>query len=673
MTPAPSPLAAAVLLLLSTVCVAPTLAAATAAAASPSDRHAAALQKLILSGADAGAVRAHLASDSALAAHQVLAASNQTALMVAAHRGACDVVRLLLEETAPSAQGLHRAMSDGSHRGTALGFALSGLEHSAGLAAAAATAAAAEAAGDAWERHGCAAQLLLAAGAEAGSGGGGGGGSGGGGGGGDARGRSPAFLAAQLRQRGVLVDAVRLLGSGGDKQKSARRLLKKGLRLLFEDTAAKGPFGTRSPLHAVVDVSALYTKVCTALHRAENAAPAALPALHRHLRDDLGIGGLDAAAPAAALCVGAGGGGPLWAAVERATAVLVDELFDALEARVWGAEEEEEEEEGAGSCADGRRLPRAQVKLTPFLQRRIGSVLREAAFVSGAAAAAEGETLRALIARRVWRVTGSACAAAPDAAACVPSEEAPDAAADEEATAAPEAGTPIATVDAADLTAERFRVEFYETRTPVLVKGAVRQARWACLAWSVDTFADAASPPAKWNLSVSAIPYPAQYGLRAPRTMTAKEYVGAHCSGGGDGEGPREYAFENHLHLRLGESLDGLFKPWTQLIQQPRNPPQFSLGGTGTGAPPHLHQDALNGVCFGSKKWHLWHPRVSFLSIAPAAQHFGRGGGDGAPAATIECVQEAGDLLFVPHAWGHAVLNLEPTLAVAQEYYRPFL
>jgi oxalate decarboxylase/phosphoglucose isomerase-like protein (cupin superfamily) len=34
----------------------------------------------------------------------------------------------------------------------------------------------------------------------------------------------------------------------------------------------------------------------------------------------------------------------------------------------------------------------------------------------------------------------------------------------------------------------------------------------------------------------------------------------------------------------------------------------------------------------------------------------------------MECVQEAGDVIFVPRHWGHAVLNLQTTIGYALEF-----
>lgn len=34
----------------------------------------------------------------------------------------------------------------------------------------------------------------------------------------------------------------------------------------------------------------------------------------------------------------------------------------------------------------------------------------------------------------------------------------------------------------------------------------------------------------------------------------------------------------------------------------------------------------------------------------------------------MECVQEAGDVVFVPGTWGHATLNLEESIGYASEF-----
>jgi len=122
----------------------------------------------------------------------------------------------------------------------------------------------------------------------------------------------------------------------------------------------------------------------------------------------------------------------------------------------------------------------------------------------------------------------------------------------------------------------------------------------------------------------------------------------------------------------------------TQLLLDPaRAPPkpQLFLGPAGSGAPPHFHKDALNVLAHGQKRWWLSPPRWATYSSAPVAewlvQTFGAREAEGAEwveaeggwrAHVLECTQNAGDALFVPYGWGHAVLNLHASAGFALEF-----
>jgi hypothetical protein len=40
----------------------------------------------------------------------------------------------------------------------------------------------------------------------------------------------------------------------------------------------------------------------------------------------------------------------------------------------------------------------------------------------------------------------------------------------------------------------------------------------------------------------------------------------------------------------------------------------------------------------------------------------------GLPRAPLECIQEEGDVVFIPQGWAHAVLNLQNSVGVAVEF-----
>ena len=128
---------------------------------------------------------------------------------------------------------------------------------------------------------------------------------------------------------------------------------------------------------------------------------------------------------------------------------------------------------------------------------------------------------------------------------------------------------------------------------------------------------------------------------------------------------------------------------------------QWAMGGAGTGAPVHYHNSAWNMLVYGAKKWFLYSPRNSIMSnkqildftesdmLEMAARGKVRvkneqtGAQNGAQAqyivrdfnrleqnysvAPMVCVQTAGDVMIVPEAWGHGVLNIQDSVAVATE------
>ena len=100
--------------------------------------------------------------------------------------------------------------------------------------------------------------------------------------------------------------------------------------------------------------------------------------------------------------------------------------------------------------------------------------------------------------------------------------------------------------------------------------------------------------------------------------------------------------------------------------------PQFYLGPAGSGAPLHWHVDAVNLLAHGRKRWFLAPPAAAAFSTAPAGAWFDNlvnSPPADASAAPFECVQEAGDALYVPTNWGHATLNVEESIGIAHEFH----
>jgi len=100
---------------------------------------------------------------------------------------------------------------------------------------------------------------------------------------------------------------------------------------------------------------------------------------------------------------------------------------------------------------------------------------------------------------------------------------------------------------------------------------------------------------------------------------------------------------------------------------------QFYMGPPGSGAPIHFHDDALNFLVHGRKRWFLQRPiDTRYMRVAPLIWLRNKKGYASFKKTEkiYECVQQPGEALFVPHAWGHGVLNVETSIGGAMEISR---
>ena len=98
---------------------------------------------------------------------------------------------------------------------------------------------------------------------------------------------------------------------------------------------------------------------------------------------------------------------------------------------------------------------------------------------------------------------------------------------------------------------------------------------------------------------------------------------------------------------------------------------QFYLGPRGSGTQPHWHGSSWNWLVHGRKEWQLWPPAEASYAqqhVALALEQGGRGAADVEMLPdSLKCEQLPGEVLLVPHGWGHATVNLEPSIGWASE------
>ena len=139
-----------------------------------------------------------------------------------------------------------------------------------------------------------------------------------------------------------------------------------------------------------------------------------------------------------------------------------------------------------------------------------------------------------------------------------------------------------------------------------------------------------------------------------------------------DGTTAREYVFDSQALFTDSGIMSGVSFP--SVVPTTSTLRQLAVGGPLTGSPPHFHPPAWNAALVGRKLWVLTPPAHAFFSTGVTAWQW-------LAASAVDSVQRhdsdatvvlqaAGDLVFVPEFWGHAVVNVDDSLAVAFESFQ---
>eukprot|EP01052_Picozoa_sp_SAG31_P013827 SAG31_NODE_843_length_11551_cov_6.757772_3_plen_189_part_00 len=150
----------------------------------------------------------------------------------------------------------------------------------------------------------------------------------------------------------------------------------------------------------------------------------------------------------------------------------------------------------------------------------------------------------------------------------------------------------------------------------------------------------------------------------------------------------KRYVFESRF---FGEEAPELFEDFTY-------PPFFNglgqsrafymyIGPELSGLWFHQHGDAWNGLVFGTKRWFLMPPSVaedrhasSVLTKEPPlglrrwiSEHLPTWSRSTGVTKPKECVQNSGDVMYVPEDWWHATMNLNENVGVAVKHVPPHM
>jgi hypothetical protein len=93
------------------------------------------------------------------------------------------------------------------------------------------------------------------------------------------------------------------------------------------------------------------------------------------------------------------------------------------------------------------------------------------------------------------------------------------------------------------------------------------------------------------------------------------------------------------------------------------------LGPAFSGAPNHYHGHALNVLVHGAKRWFLTPPPHAEYDLKSGwewyAQDYSR---SKSKYKIYECMQYEAEVVYVPHSWGHVILNTRTSIGYAGEF-----
>eukprot|EP00936_MAST-01D_sp_MAST-1D-sp1_P001076 g1076.t1 len=233
--------------------------------------------------------------------------------------------------------------------------------------------------------------------------------------------------------------------------------------------------------------------------------------------------------------------------------------------------------------------------------------------------------------------------------------------------------------DAANFTVEDFERDFLLVQRPLLLRGAMHD--WpASRRWQRKALL---KRHGKLKVEVAGIPYAKNYAGVQPQAMSINRFVKKEWGKRNDA-GETKYLLHPFIEQRAPALLQdarmpAIFNSTGESGERLVHPQYhfFILGPPSAGSPLHYHHDAWNGLVFGKKLFFLVPPVHAYrtnrhpLTLLTRKTVNGKQTPRHPPAALrheLLCVQQAGDILYVPYHWGHATVSLTEGVGVAAEF-----
>jgi len=231
-------------------------------------------------------------------------------------------------------------------------------------------------------------------------------------------------------------------------------------------------------------------------------------------------------------------------------------------------------------------------------------------------------------------------------------------------------------VDVITTSVEEVEDESFDELVPLVIKGALTRAslKWTD-EWLIERFGDE-------HCQVSLDSRTARGTFATQMTLT--EYLGDLASSRGSQES-QGYLFHSQRSFEgTRDLLEDLDVPGSILNLGDPSLHRFYVGPALTGTLPHAHTSAINALARGRKRWAVFVGQTPQVNRALAEDSRTRydSGSQASDWFAVECpklrrrprirlwefLQEAGDLVYIPRGFIHAVVNLQQVAGFTVEF-----
>jgi tetratricopeptide (TPR) repeat protein len=235
----------------------------------------------------------------------------------------------------------------------------------------------------------------------------------------------------------------------------------------------------------------------------------------------------------------------------------------------------------------------------------------------------------------------------------------------------PELNSPVRNIERRHrLSPEEFITEYARKNRPVLLTGLLED--WpAWQAWTRAAFLQRhGDTPVQVRRSSDVTDDNYQQGRQRPR-MALRDYLDQVMGKAASGDRDPLYLFG----LNPFEGLERDYHSPPQFLGptfgfdegQRQEKALFYIGPAYSGVSFHQHTAAWNALLFGYKRWFLLPPFHFYGPTTIAMDAWARSWRERFGSGLYECVQQPGEVLFVPQYWYHAVLNVSDCVGIAVE------